>query len=321
MQGYLCEVLENGEELASQPQIDRLISSIGKLTDRTDSLLVKLESKPQTMNENSKGSNRGWLESLKSAWTVISILILGVAGAGWKLHDEFTQRDESINRVEKHMASLQMAIKVLGDAQGGKTKELVDDALAISKLDIDTGHSIEARSAVSVATTLTAELKSSKVPADPKFFAESVNKFRGVGSYSSGEPKLTDAAFEGILQLAEYRSALTSQPENFHAKYEYKVTKNNLSIGHMEFINGHGKISDTIIYGNALALGELGGISIDGLELENVVFNGTNIRYRGGFVIMKNVWFINCTFQVPQSVRGTEFLESAALGQTTKSLG
>jgi hypothetical protein len=60
---------------------------------------------------------------------------------------------------------------------------------------------------------------------------------------------------------------------------------------------------------------------LDGLELHNVEFNGVTLRYHGGFLLMKNVWFVNCTFRVEQSVKGNQFLEVAALGQTSASIG
>ena len=85
---------------------------------------------------------------------------------------------------------------------------------------------------------------------------------------------------------------------------------------------GHQVISDSGFYGpNSVARGSEGGFLLDGLELHNVVFNGVTLRYHGGFLLTKNVWFVNCTFQVEQSVKGNQFLEVAALGQTSASIG
>jgi len=43
----------------------------------------------------------------------------------------------------------------------------------------------------------------------------------------------------------------------------------------------------------------------------NVVFENMTIRYNGGPVILHNVRFINCRFEVPNSPRGYQLLASA----------
>ena len=96
----------------------------------------------------------------------------------------------------------------------------MDDALVISSVSAKSGNTKAAKSAISIANAMMDDLRSAKVPADPKFFLESVNKFRNLRT----SPQITvkDEAFNGMLRLAEYRSALTTVPAGFHPRYEYK---------------------------------------------------------------------------------------------------
>lgn len=314
MQEVLTEQLpsiEGPEDLTSQSQVDKLINRMDKFLQKLESHESQTMGKPRT--ESGESSKHRFIDSLKSAWAVI-LIVLGAVGTGWKLHSEFSS-------IKAQIGSLKMAVKILADSQGGRTKELVDDALAISKANLDAGNSKEAQSALSIANAVMAELKSSKVPADPQFFSESVNKFRSLRSALKVETVLTDEAFRGILELAEYRSALTAAPTDFHPRYEYKGPE-GVYIGNMNFANGREVISDSAFYGpQSAARGTEGGFLLDGLELQNVVFIGVTLRYHGGFLVMKNVWFVNCTFQVNQSVRGSQFLEVASLGQKSANLG
>jgi hypothetical protein len=41
-----------------------------------------------------------------------------------------------------------------------------------------------------------------------------------------------------------------------------------------------------------------GGTSLDGMQLRNVVLQNVHIVYQGGPVLIKNVYFINCTFEI-----------------------
>jgi hypothetical protein len=60
---------------------------------------------------------------------------------------------------------------------------------------------------------------------------------------------------------------------------------------------------------------------LDGVHLTNVIFIDLRIVYRGGPVFLKNVVFVNCTFNVEQSEKGSQFLEAEALGKTDLILG
>ena len=53
--------------------------------------------------------------------------------------------------------------------------------------------------------------------------------------------------------------------------------------------------------GNRYIVAQGGDVLIDGLQLKSVVFVNTHIYYRGGPIILSNVYFLNCTFEIEQS--------------------
>jgi hypothetical protein len=47
-----------------------------------------------------------------------------------------------------------------------------------------------------------------------------------------------------------------------------------------------------------------GSIRLDGMHLRNVIFRDMRISYNGGPLIMKNVYFVNCTFEISHNPTG-----------------
>jgi hypothetical protein len=56
--------------------------------------------------------------------------------------------------------------------------------------------------------------------------------------------------------------------------------------------------------------------TLDGIAWENVVFVNTRIRYLGGPVTLKNVRFVNCTFDIKSSAPGEDLLQYAVLNKS-----
>ena len=52
------------------------------------------------------------------------------------------------------------------------------------------------------------------------------------------------------------------------------------------------------------------GVVIDNMDMKNIVFRNTRIRYAGGPVIMENVYFVNCTFELVQRANGQLFADT-----------
>lgn len=313
--------LEGSEDLASQAQVDKLVNRVEKLLEKFEPNEHQPMAKPRTESrEISKWELFG--NSLKSAWAVI-LIISGAVVAGWKLHSEFS----SINA---QIGSLRMAVKILADSQGGKTKELVDDALDLAKLDLDAGKSSQAQSALSIANAFIAEMKSSKIRVDPEFFAASVDEYRNIRNSPHATSTLADEAFKGTLELAEYRSTLIvyRMPKLLFTRADRGFVFTGGSAGSSiaglyfdaslvtgDFISVTppltGTLADNISVKRSAIKG--GFQTLDGIHWSEVTFIGTRIRYRGGELDLDHVTFIACTFEAPENDRGAKFAEYAAL--------
>jgi hypothetical protein len=49
---------------------------------------------------------------------------------------------------------------------------------------------------------------------------------------------------------------------------------------------------------------------VDTLYLKHVIFQNSHIIYRGGPVILEDVYFVNCTFEVVQQSAGQSFAKA-----------
>lgn len=63
------------------------------------------------------------------------------------------------------------------------------------------------------------------------------------------------------------------------------------------------------------------GILLDGMEIRNVIVRNSTVTYNGGPVILQNVYFINCTFQIVRNQKGqaisANLLESSPVTYST----
>jgi hypothetical protein len=72
-------------------------------------------------------------------------------------------------------------------------------------------------------------------------------------------------------------------------------------------------------WGVSLLKVEGGGLILDGMQLRNVLIYNALIVYRGGPLILKNVYFVSCTFDMDQN-RNTRGFIAAALGDPSVSV-
>jgi hypothetical protein len=196
------------------------------------------------------------------------------------------------------------AIKVLSSQQNDQTQKLIHELLATAT---STDSLNTATKALNVALDLTANLRKEKHPASPEFFQAAIQSLS-----QNKQPELDPILFKLQTQLAEYRSALKPplppDPATitcgspFHDETLYKpevpMTNNlkNLTIRDCPQV-------------------------LDGFAWANVVFINSHIVYKGGPVLLDNVTFINCTFDVVGSNAGPGILKYAALDQKELTFG
>jgi hypothetical protein len=243
---------------------------------------VEYDSRP-TGESMAKIDWKGWLGLIMGA-------IVFVGGTTWKLASEFSKIDKHISRVE-------MGVRIIGAKQGGDTKTLIDEALAVAKNASDTGRTQSAKTVLDIANRLLAEQKASREPAPQEFFDNTIQKYEKLRK----SPELSDSVWEGSMKLVEYRSAVSMVPTGF-----------GVHIGELSRRGPFRYLKDSLISGpNAIAMGTERGFVLDGFYLENVVFENAHIIYHGSPVVLQNVRFVNCTFDVQRSSQSEQLLEAA----------
>jgi hypothetical protein len=236
---------------------------------------------------------KGWLALVITA-------LCAIGGAAWGIAHEFSQLD-------KHIARVETAVRIIGAKQGGDTKTLMDEALTVAINDSRTGRIDGAKSVLAVANRLVEQQSEAHIPATQETFDNALIQYHELKQI----PPLRNSAHEGMIQLADYRSAITTPPQIIPHVY----------LGEMSFENGHVSLKDSLIIGNnAIRIGHYGA-DLDGLVMHNVVFMDVDIYYHGGFIVMDNVKFLNCRFHVTDSIHGDELLEAAIEAQTQLRIG
>lgn len=225
-------------------------------------------------------------------WVTTGLVVLAlIAGSAWTLKSE-------LSGIDKHIARVETAVRIIGAKQGGDTKTLIDEALAVAKNDSDAGRTGSAKRVLDIANRLLAEQKTSREPVPQEFFDSAVQKYQALKK----SPELNDAVWEGTTNLAEYRSATSTVPPGF----------SGVTIGELSSRGNFRYLKDSLISGpNAIGVGNEHGFVLDGFWLDNVVFENAIIIYHGGPVILQNVRFVNCQFEVKKSPRSEQLIEAA----------
>lgn len=254
----------------------------------------------------------------KRDWTGIFTACVFVGGLLWVAHNEISKVDEKIANVDKHIGRVETAVRIVGAKQGGDTKTLIDEALTVAKNASDEGRTQSAKTVLDIAKHLLAEQKTSREPAPQEFFDNAAKKYREFSdnaakkyqaSWQSSE--LKDAAWEGTLELVEYRSAISTVPPGF-----------GVHIGELSQKGNFRYLKDSLIYGeHAIAFGNEQGFVLDGFWLDNVVFENATIIYHSGPVILQNVHFVNCKFELKKSPQSEQLVQAAVRQPVSVTIG
>lgn len=285
---------------------------------------------------------------LSAAGVLAVFLTIAVTG--------FIHLDNKIGEVQKNVAGIgtrlqkvEDAVKVLGSQQSDPTQKLIHDLLATAESTTDTKF---AAKAIRAAVSLTATLKQQHRPASPEFFQNSVATLNAVGR-AHPRPQLSNELINARVALAEYRSSVTPEPTlpptqplptgasvaevlNHHATY---LVSESLPIrtGFNVYSNGAAIYSATlpgtdiltvVIDPTNLRAPSVNGLTLigprqilDGIEWKNVTFVNVHIVYAGGPLMLENVRFVNCTFEVPHNQQGIDVVDYAALSASSLTIG
>jgi hypothetical protein len=236
----------------------------------------------------------------------------------------------SFSRVDKEATFETDTTRTLSDI--AKRLDKIDTALSLAQLEKITANPIDKTSAFAAQKLIAdAQAQSIKLPADAleqagkKLVAASTNEpmawdaamdFLNYRSSNNVFPKQIPESDIKIALITEY--GMFSPPPGMaipqiaHSAQivprEVAAQLNQIGI---DFNKDNPKGAAFLI-----ALG--GGAIIDGMQLRNVIFHNVHIFYNGGPLIMTNVYFVNCTFEMKSS-KNSKNLALAALAPTPET--
>ncbi len=240
---------------------------------------------------------------------------------------KLTELGERMARVEGKLDVLSARVSITDSAQYIKRGEFT---LAVKAAE-------EAHRALHEATV-------SKAPATPEFFKQVSDV---INSVSPRQPELSTKFYQLRVGLATYRSAINPAPSLPKQSAELPTTGHTFTLTMALYpastsivlsppkpvvIEGNGAgidctsmkpgqeifipatrsldqnpvtVRDLILVGATQTL--------DYITWENITFINTHIKYLGGSVRLRNVSFVNCTFDLPSNNSGQQVAKYAAL--------
>ena len=187
----------------TETRFDKLVSRVDDISGR----LSKVEG-AHAENENPKNRAPGWLPLVSTAvGLLVSILAVAVT-ITLHIDGEFSTIRKDASDLGSRTTKAEAAIKALTDQQSDQTQKLVHDLLATAKNAPQPQLAVRA---AQTAVSLTSQLAQNKRPASNSFFKATFDDVEVIRQ--SNDPMLKTVAYAAQQQIAEYRSALTSQPK------------------------------------------------------------------------------------------------------------
>jgi hypothetical protein len=254
----------------------------------------RISQKEEEMASNTK-EKADW----KGTATLVLAIAVAVGGAAWALEHEFSALDKHISRVET-------AVRIIGAKQGGDTQMLVDESLKVALNDSKAGRVSDAASTLAIANRFLAEQAQVHSPIRQEEATQLFLQYKELKKF----PTLAQSAHAGMLELADYHSAVTGQ-----------ATETSALTASIEIVGGIEFIHDGIIYGPKAIKNSPEGFDISRVIMRNVILRDVTVIYRGGPLHLENVTFINCHFNILDSSQGDQLLQAAILGSGSLNVG
>lgn len=255
---------------------------------------------------------------------IFGLLVLALGAWVWSAQGHLTQIDGELS---------QMPIQISRDL------------LSQAKADAAGGDAARAARATEAATALISQATVKRLEAKPEFFFDAIADLNIVGRvFADSTPETRANVDAKVLTartvLADYRSALEpsitltgSQTERAAAyglgKENRRVDPQTLnapvwkaSSGSADFLNNllpTRRLEDHLIVDHVSFIG--GAQSLDGFQFYDTAFINMLVKYQGGEVVLENVKFVNCTFQLGNGARSKRVADYVALGQTKLTIG
>ncbi|MBZ5671229.1 MAG: hypothetical protein LAO04_16050 [Acidobacteriia bacterium] len=240
-----------------------------------------------------------------------------------KVDTGFTDTNQKIGNTNRDlMQKLESTEARLNSRIDGVLQDLVNKVLKGVDHDVSLGRSEDAKAKIQMASFLISLAAKNKLKAPANFFTDAVLALDDIASAKPTRVVLYNLN-QMRVELATYRSAIQQPPKlpsNFEVTREARsvpppplITLQNLfrwsGPPGGEFLRSLAPGSATIVGG---AFGD-GTQTLDNIKWIGTVFVNCHIRYRGGFLSLQNVVFVNCTFEVANTPKGYEVADLIAL--------
>jgi hypothetical protein len=208
-----------------------------------------------------------------------------------------------IANLNSETANLKKAVETLADNQSKETQKIIERFLGAAQ----TASPDTAAKLLNTAASLIVVARNESIPAAADFFQRASNDLATINRNKDAE--LRSAAFSTQEKLAEYRSFLRPSSGIVGFKIDCQSYPGAVAIG-----RGVPEVKDSTII-NCIFPQQL-----DGIVWTNVLFINSEIYYGGGPVVLQNVRFIHCKFNVQPGATGFQLLKYATLDETNLAI-
>ncbi len=260
-----------------------------------------------------------------------------------KIDSQTKEMSNDISSLKTDLTDIRSNVQRIDGTVNGMLKDTFNAVLGYLKSAKHASADLSRRD-LQLAVNLASAAMRANVEADPNAVAEA-----GKAAIALTEnPKLSGAAWKAVGTFLDYRSFLNrqlaphpKQPGNHTPPYNRYFPYNAINLGAFPpgsksvkmQVNFHGEAppSDAALMdllskppppgltsGAAfITVDGGGGIVLDGYRMKNVIIQNAEILYSGGPVVLDNVYFVNCTFNVRQSPNGVRLGQSILASAST----
>lgn len=291
----------------TETQFENLKKRVRDLEDRT---------RAQTTPEN-----WSWTKTLRKWWPIILALLCGLGYVSHLMIDRQIRAADT--PIETKLGTISDKLNEIKGELDVLLPRLAQESLGESWQAVKRGDTPAASQALSSATAFLKAARAQHIPVEPHYFAQVTQQVQALASTS----QLSSGVHNMRLQLAAYRSSLRPLPAPTHltATVHRGVTPSAVAKGTELRKAAPGPFFGTPSQGlgggveDLTLVGAVKGVTqdLDHTRWINITFVNVHIIYHGGPVELRNVRFVNCTFDFPDDQRGVQFSEYVVLSRST----
>lgn len=212
--------------------------------------------------------------------------------------------DPKLSDIGVRITKVEGAIRILAAEHARLLQDLIRDLLAQAAEENRKGDLARATKAIQFVPVLLTSARERQIPASAEYFQELIETLNTIQPATS---TLSREIHQTRVGLAEYRSAIGPVPPT----PDRTVTCIKLDPPYL--LRRNISVTDSKLSGCTQVL--------DGIHWTNVVFVNAHVKYLGEEVSLRNVRFVNCTFEFTRNANGRRLAEHVALQQTSFTVG